>query len=333
MLGSFRRQCEKFIEKRNDSAPLDEDDYAFFNSGYSIYTGLFEDVKTREFLREIIDDNNRQNKMNKLTIFSEKLVIPWNFVCLRDPTSLNFLDEGLDSLLGVSCSIVINNQRINKNISYRKPEFPGKVNILAGFYDKLKYAKDFEIPLLKRHGTSHHSRYVNRCDEFPSLKRRGNKENIESDKIAREILFDSDSNIIHFACHGRIGRDRSDSYILVNDNYRLRYSVLYGGEELFHADPVVFINACEISFSNPLQLFHFARELINKNACTVIAPIIRVDDKRSAIFAKNFYSSFLLKGFTALEALQYARQKALSANDYTGFAYSLYGQPNTGLNN
>ncbi|WP_167579529.1 CHAT domain-containing protein [Roseibium algicola] len=300
---------------------------------YRIYVSLFSSQNTRDIVSQAFKKSEKHP--SKIIIHSMELSLPWNLLFIEDPVELE-RDSLATYFLGQNCIISANILDPETGASYPHPKINKKADILGGFCDSLPFASQLEIPSLRRHATSRRSPSVAKYRPLPKYNRLPDSGS-EIDKKIRNKLFRSKVNFIHLACHGSANEHSHDSFITVRNRYPIKFSTFCPTKYYFSDNPIVFLNACEMSFQNPMSVFSLSGELIKRNARTVLAPFCKVSDYSSARFSKYFYASLFHRNQNVAEAAFYARKKLLlnantkAKHDFTGFAYILVGQHNAHL--
>ena len=133
-------------------------------------------------------------------------------------------------------------------------------------------------------------------------------------------------DIIHFACHA-FPADGLKSSLRIDDQFDISQRHFEAREYCLGGDPVVFLNACRTSVTEPLTTFNWASQFLTRNARGVLATEFRVPDYVASAFAKDFYLAFV-KGSTIGRAVRAARVNGWrKRGDPLGLAYALYGSP------
>lgn len=300
--------------------------YSLADVGYLIYCNIFSKERIRAKIRELLSVKCGPDPLY-LVVHSECCAIPWSLLYMEKPGA-GKLDRSL--FFGDHCIVVSDITDPEEVPNQPHPEIPPRIEILGAHCHKLKYSHTREIPFIrrvaKRLGSCAH------FSDFPELSTtRAGAPAAESDQTARRHLFGSNSSIVHFACHGSNDKSPDKNYFRVRNMYRLTYAALHNPTERFTRSPLVFLNACEMGFNDPLRFTTMVRFFLEHGARAVIAPDCKVSDKSAARFSQSFYA-YLLRGDPLMYALFRARHEMLDKyNDFIGFAYSLYGQAHAHL--
>jgi len=318
LLEEYKAICghaEAFLSKVEPSA------YNLAFAGFQFYRSIFPNREIRDFIHRTLDESV---ELPLIIVHSEQASIPWSFMYIDEP-STEKVDVSL--FLGFNCIISCNIIDPEQASSPPSPYIHGNVEFLGGFCDTLRWARDFEIPVLKKFAEKTQTRA--HFLDFPVLKptdvgRASGQEN----KKARRALFDLAPKVVHLACHGSNHADLERNFIRLRTLYPLNSRSLNGGDnDKFKQNPLVFLNICEMGFIDPQKFSSIVRVFLHAGARTVIAPDCRVDDRSAAHFSLSFYKA-LLRGQPFMHALFGARLDALEQrNDFIGLAYCLYGQP------
>jgi hypothetical protein len=158
--------------------------------------------------------------------------------------------------------------------------------------------------------------------------------NIPLNERLLKHLYQSNYNMLHFACHCKQGKEGADALIIS----------LLGGEQItdsektvelstytfldvkgeFQYSPLVFLNACE-SGGAAYTIFNLPQVFTVAKAAAIIATACPVPDVFAAAFARVFYEFFLKQRLSIGEALRQSRLHFLQEhNNPLGLAYGLY---------
>ena len=153
----------------------------------------------------------------------------------------------------------------------------------------------------------------------------------------KKVLNEHVASLLHFVCHG--AGEGFDSKIYLDDDKPLSADRLRGmaSRELWiAAEPIVFLNACEVGRAQPgiAGGTGFARTMIELGARGVIAPLWTVKDTLAREVAEEVYTAALADSNRSVaEILQDLRRRTYEepeAED-TYAAYCWFGDPATGL--
>lgn len=153
----------------------------------------------------------------------------------------------------------------------------------------------------------------------------------------KTVLNEHVASLLHFICHG--AGNGFDSEIYLDDDEPLSADRLRGmaSRELWiAAEPIVFLNACEVGRAEPGLAggTGFARTMIELGARGVLAPLWTVKDTLAREVAEEVYTATLADADRSIaEILQDLRRRTYErpeAED-TYAAYCWFGDPATGL--
>jgi hypothetical protein len=263
-----------------------------------------------------------------IVVHAREFAIPWNFLCIKKPESE---DVDLTTLLGHRCVILCDITDPEEPAHQPEAEIAHTVTVLGAHCDNLKYSTELEIPYIQMLASSRKYRGRATYTPFPVLASRRGGATAKANQAARATLFSEAASIVHFACHGENHGTPDKNHFRIRDLYPLSYVALKGIER-FKLNPLVFLNACEMGFVDPLRFTNFIDLFLDKGARTVIAPDCQVEDFNSARFARSFYKFFVLGGETLMDSLFKARRDMFQRHgDMIGYAYAIYGQPHARL--
>ena len=322
---TYRSLCE-MVEKvlRGDRSRY----YDLAQIGYFVFCKIFASDAMRSRVRQRVMDVGNTPPIFVI-VHSERFVIPWNLLYLLKPAQ----DEVDHSLfLGHRCIVVSDIKDPEENPTQPPPEMCPRVEVLAGYCDRLQYSRDLEIPFIRRHVNGKLSSGAANYCELPELKKKNGRACAETDQEAIGALFSRPWSIVHFACHGSNGQSPDLNYLRVRDLYPLTHAALHDEKHRFSHWPLVFLNACEMGFIDPLKFTSIVRFFLDRGARAVIAPDCKVGDLNAAHFSRSFYKFFALGQSSLMEALFKARHEVYQRYaDFIGFTYTLYGQPDARL--
>jgi hypothetical protein len=153
-------------------------------------------------------------------------------------------------------------------------------------------------------------------------------------------LYQTQHNILHFACHCRPCmqyEDEVDALLisLIEDENTAQEIELetYNFSDVsgsFQCQPLIFLNACQSAggVDELRKTFNLPEKFIQHGAAAVIATACPVPDLFAAAFAKVFYNFFIGEKMMIGKALYKTRRYFLEEyNNPLGLAYGLYSSP------
>ncbi|WP_026735944.1 CHAT domain-containing protein [Fischerella sp. PCC 9605] len=153
-------------------------------------------------------------------------------------------------------------------------------------------------------------------------------------------LYQTQHNILHFACHCRPCRQYEDeidalviSFIEDESNAQEIELETYNFSDVsgsFQCQPLIFLNACQSAggVDELRKTFNLPEKFIQHGAAAVIATACPVPDLFAAAFASVFYNFFIGEKMMIGKALCETRRYFLEKyNNPLGLAYGLYSSP------
>ncbi|NJM74019.1 MAG: CHAT domain-containing protein [Scytonema sp. RU_4_4] len=153
-------------------------------------------------------------------------------------------------------------------------------------------------------------------------------------------LYQTQHNILHFACHCRPCRQYEDeidalviSFIEDESNAQEIELETYNFSDVsgsFQCQPLIFLNACQSAggIDELRKTFNLPEKFIQHGAAAVIATACPVPDLFAAAFASVFYNFFIGEKMMIGKALCKTRRYFLEKyNNPLGLAYGLYSSP------
>jgi hypothetical protein len=141
------------------------------------------------------------------------------------------------------------------------------------------------------------------------------------------FLREEEFEIIHLACHALEKKPKSQSYLLVSDNFDITIEDFGVQEFVIKHNPFVILNACLTGTISPLYTSNWAALFWGRGARGVLATELHVPDWFAAAFTEELYKHFL-SGEPIGEALLATRHHFWEEDhNPLGLAYALYSSP------
>ncbi len=141
------------------------------------------------------------------------------------------------------------------------------------------------------------------------------------------FLREEELEIVHLACHAREKKPKSQSYLLVSDNFDISIEDFGVQEFVIKHNPFIILNACVTGTISPLYTSNWAALFWGRGARGVLATELHVPDWFAAAFTKELYKHFL-SGKPIGEALLTTRRYFWQEqHNPLGLAYALYSSP------
>jgi CHAT domain-containing protein len=143
-------------------------------------------------------------------------------------------------------------------------------------------------------------------------------------------------HILHLACHAEYKEGTpSESYIRISDGFYVSIKELRELEIQLQGYPLVILNACDTSASEPFSTAQFARLFLTFGARGVLASETVLPDSFAATFVKKLYR-YVLKGQELGSALLKTRREISRTNSESdgsliSLMYSMYAPPSLRL--
>jgi hypothetical protein len=187
-------------------------------------------------------------------------------------------------------------------------------------YSELKHVVEKEIPALK---ALHEQKRISLLLLRP-LKIDQRYEELE---YLGRFLREEELQIVHLACHARERRSKSQSYLLVSDNFDISIEDFGVQEFVIKHNPFIILNACLTGTISPLYTSNWAALFWGRGARGVLATELHVPDWFAATFVEELYKHFL-SGKPIGEALLATRRYFWEQQQNPlGLAYALYSSP------
>ncbi|MGW1532078.1 CHAT domain-containing protein [Streptomyces aureus] len=141
--------------------------------------------------------------------------------------------------------------------------------------------------------------------------------------------------LLHFACHNTFDVDQGGSCIPLQDNSftpdLLELAVTR--KDLEQHSPLVFFNACRSAGAAYAytRLNSWATEFMRAGAGGFVGTLWAVPSKKATEFSEAFYEAFVSARQPLGTAVMTARNELHSPTDPTWLAYTVYGDPSTGI--
>jgi hypothetical protein len=239
-----------------------------------------------------------------ISIHSAEMIFPWELIVPNQgKTTLKRL--GVAHVLG----------RWQPGLATKPPEQllrVQKLRVLNPSYEKpytLRWAAEEAQKLKKR---------------FPKIASLVSPADLDG---ANKLFEESDLQVLHFSGHGEVDPTNADlNRILLENDEAFEALSLVGTPLCTVAQPVVYMNACSVGNVRETvgQAGGFASNFVTNGCSGVIAPLWKINDKRSMEFALSLYEKLAL-GRSVGEALQELR--AENEKDPTYHAYTYFGDP------
>ncbi|MDF5716141.1 MAG: CHAT domain-containing protein, partial [Rhizonema sp. NSF051] len=206
------------------------------------------------------------------------------------------------------------------------------LNMLFCLHHRLIHAPQQEQPEIEK--------LVRTIGKFYLLQLSNELKKLEDGEALVAHLYQTQHNILHFACHCRPSRqyeDEVDALIisLITDDINAQEIELetYNFSDVsgaFQCQPLIFLNACQSAggVDELRKTFNLPEKFIQHGAAAVIATACAVPDLFAAAFAKKFYEFFISEKMMIGKALCETRRYFLEEyNNPLGLAYGLYSSP------
>lgn len=157
----------------------------------------------------------------------------------------------------------------------------------------------------------------------------------------RQLLFDGQFDIFHFAGHGLARQDGMKQAVIQladvkQDDNRFK-DIFFSAENVegsaqLNQDgtggPLIVLNACQVGRASVAlgQMGGFAQAFLNGKAGAFVSTLWSVDDKLARTFVEEFYKQ-LLAGETVATAVRAARDVGRQSSDISWLAYVVYANP------
>jgi hypothetical protein len=143
-----------------------------------------------------------------------------------------------------------------------------------------------------------------------------------------EGFLKNDLHIVEFACHAQfVPEDPILSYFVVSDRFPVRIKDMISEGIAFENRPLVILNACNTSVSDPLSIHSFASRLLQIGARGVIATECAVPDKFAAEFSVQLYKRLLQACSVGESLLEIRKYFLLEQDNPCALLYSMYASP------
>ncbi|MDF5729876.1 MAG: CHAT domain-containing protein [Rhizonema sp. PD38] len=206
------------------------------------------------------------------------------------------------------------------------------LNMLFCLHHRLLHAPQQEQPEIEK--------LVRNSGKFYLLKLSNELKKLEDGEALVAHLYQTQHNILHFACHCRPSsqyEDEVDALIisLITDDINAQEIELetYNFRDVsgaFQCQPLIFLNTCQSAggVDELRKTFNLPEKFIQHGAAAVIATACPVPDLFAAAFAKKFYEFFISEKMMIGKALCETRRYFLEVyNNPLGLAYGLYSSP------
>jgi hypothetical protein len=290
--------------------------YELAHCGHELYLKIVghDEIRTQIFEAENSD------KVLRIDITSRKFTFPFGLLYTRDP------DQILDARFFLGVGHIVNRIPRERDFLKTRPALicDGDPGISWAVNSDLQHATLYEVPRLKQLARSRfacHRSSVSPLGEFRKVA--GGKGYAE----LRAKLKSQGSRIIHFACHGRKGAGGEPAGFIIDSNFEVSTIMLEKSNFTLERSPIIFLNACEMAFDSADSFHCFVQPFFKMNAKAIVAPECPINDSSATYFANAFYKYFVRQHHMVADAVWLARQERLVRGDYTGLAYSVFGQP------
>jgi hypothetical protein len=277
-------------------------------AGRGVFNRIFPDDTSR-LVRDLTQ------RARSIQITSERFLIPWEMLyqgAKDEPTDVTGF-WGMSRV--VSRSIVSSRGGV--------PEFPHIVRTTPrcglAVCRELVNVDKVEIPLFRKLKSDR----VIDLDLLPAL--------VPGPQGLRSFgtFLGAEREILHFACHAYPEKRLANSYMQVDDGFRVEQIQFSAEEFRLSGDPIVVLNACRTGTASPLNSFNWASTFLDIGARAVLATEFRVPDDFAPLFAREFYQRFL-DGQSLGAAVVNARRRLWKImGNPLGLAYGLYAAPAT----
>lgn len=206
------------------------------------------------------------------------------------------------------------------------------LNMLFCLHHKLLHAHHQERPEIEK--------LVRNLGKFYLLQLSKELKKLADGESLVTHLYQTQHNILHFACHCRPCRQYEDeidalviSFIEDESNAQEIELETYNFSDVsgsFQCQPLIFLNACQSAggVDELRKTFNLPEKFIQHGAAAVIATACPVPDLFAAAFASVFYNFFIGEKMMIGKALCETRRYFLEKyNNPLGLAYGLYSSP------
>jgi hypothetical protein len=289
----------------------------------------FHELVASERIRNEIITAARDGSPLRIDVNANKFQFPWNLLYLEELSG----PVNPRSFLGFAhmVSRVPLSKPNQQSFLDSRPASMGVIdpNVTLALHSSLMNAKKLEIPYIRHLGKARGRLHkINESFVLPSLDPA-----ITTDEYARirNILLEKSPHILHFSCHGNVGTGSAPSSLEIDDNFKVECDLLTKSGFTLKNQPIVFMNACEMGMKHGGSFVDFQRVFFNMGARALLAPECKISDKKASHFSRSFYKYFVRQHNDLAMAAYKARRSRLKRDDYSGLAYSLFGQPETRL--
>lgn len=264
--------------------------------------------------------------LNKLApiFISEEVTFPWEILYEGDTEKIS-----LDKIWGFNYPVA---RRLNLKQSNFLSEQLSPLDMLFCLHHKLLQAHKHEKPEIEKIVRAMKGKFY--------LLELSKEKPIKNGISFLKHLYQTQHNILHFACHCRACKQYADEIdalvisIIEGDSsageIELETYNFLDVSGSFQCQPLIFLNACQSAggFDDLRKTFNLPKEFIQRGAAAVIATACPVPDLFAAAFAQQFYKYFINQKMMIGEALCETRRYFLEKyNNPLGLAYGLYSSP------
>jgi hypothetical protein len=278
--------------------------------GHYAFTEIFKEAVQKRLAQTLI-----KGKALVVQITSEEFSIPWDALYFQD------LDKPLSFEYFLGMRHVVSRMVILQPGSDELPDhlIDIKTPVLGLLTNKeLDYLVTHEIPFFQKQQESNLIKLRHLDQELDS----------ESDGhfIRVKRFLNRRYHILHLACHAENGGAEGPKFVITKD-FDVSLKSLKNYKCNVQGHPVIFLNACRTSETDPGYFCTLARHFLNDGARALIATECEVPDRFAADFAEWLYERFL-RGKPLGESLYCARRHFwLKKDNPLGLLYSLFGAP------
>lgn len=298
----YERVTTRALQTRSDSR-------AFSRELAALGRELAQQLLPSELLRLLWES---REQLQTLHIKSWEPYVPWELLCLHDPscqTGATFLAE------------------CNLTRSLQGKSRPAQLALGEWCYLSAQYSSLQEEPLIGDGEML--NELLNARDITPRSIRADPNE-------VYDVLNESNFDVLHISCHGVAAAQPGNSVLIIGDrkcgdrieDIMIDPTTVRAEAHFSERHPLVFLNACESARLGPglTALNGWPRAFWDAGASAFIGTSWSVRDMPARVFSKAFYSA-LLDGKTLSEAAGAARTSAKGLGDASWLAYKVYGRP------
>jgi len=279
----------------------------------------FKKIFARGTPREIIQTVLKVGAIIQVT--SEEFFLPWEL--LYD--SLPNVQVDASHFWGMQYIVSRTLIRDPRPGDFLPPTIPSRPRVGLVAYNGLEHVAEEEIPALQKL-EQREQIYLSCLRSMDSSRR--DKELEDFGSFLREEL-----QIVHLACHAYEKEPRSESYLLVSDEFSVSMEDFEVQEFEIEHKPLVLLNACRTGTNSPLHTSNWAVLFWKCGARGVLAPEFHVPDWFAASFIEKLYDQLLARKPIGEALLATRRYFWEQESNPLGLGYALYSRPSIRIAN